>query len=90
MERRRKWSFKMHIGFSFLIMQLFHFIGRSVNENKEAASIGIIGGADGPTTMFITGKIAERLFLVNSYGIFLFIILLLLYKPMKFRIEKKI
>ncbi|MDR1464471.1 MAG: sodium ion-translocating decarboxylase subunit beta [Oscillospiraceae bacterium] len=28
---------------------------------KEAASIGIIGGADGPTAIFLTGKLAPRL-----------------------------
>ena len=90
MERRRKWSLKMHIGVSSLIMLLFQFISGFFNTNRQAASIGIIGGADGPTAIFITGKIADRLFSINYYSIFLFIILLLLYKPVKLRIERKI
>ena len=28
---------------------------------KDAASIGIIGGADGPTTIFLTAKLAPHL-----------------------------
>ncbi len=35
-----------------------HFLGFSVS---EAASIGIIGGADGPTSIFITNKLAPHL-----------------------------
>ncbi len=80
-----KWSFKIHFVASLmmiLVLKLF-------NTNKQAASIGIIGGVDGPTAMFVTGKVINQLFWVNPYSIFLFIILLLLYKPVKLRIEKK-
>ena len=33
---------------------------------KEAASIGIIGGADGPTAIFVTGRFPWELFLLTA------------------------
>ena len=42
---------------TFLFMQL-DFMGFDM---KEAASIGIIGGADGPTAIFLTSKLAPHL-----------------------------
>jgi Na+-transporting methylmalonyl-CoA/oxaloacetate decarboxylase beta subunit len=31
-------------------------------DTKEASSIGIIGGADGPTAVFLTGRLPVRVF----------------------------
>ena len=39
---------------------------------QEAASIGIIGGADGPTAIFTTTQLAPHLYLSNCCGIFLY------------------
>lgn len=48
---------------------------------SEAMSIGIIGGADGPTAIFVAGKILPLLLL--NPQVILFIVLMLLYLPMK-------
>ena len=90
MERRKiKWNFRIYTGVSLLIALLIQYTGGFISMNKQAASIGIIGGADGPTTIFITEKIVDKLLLENFYGIFVFIILLLIYKPAKLLIKKK-
>ena len=41
----------------------FTFVGAKIRgfTNKEAASIGIIGGADGPTAIFVTTRLAPHL-----------------------------
>ncbi len=36
---------------------------------KEAVSIGIIGGADGPTAIFVTGRFPWELVLLAVIGI---------------------
>ena len=46
---------QLGIFFTFLGAKLLGFT------NKEAASIGIIGGADGPTAIFVTSKLAPHL-----------------------------
>ena len=47
------------IGIFFAALGATYFFGFTI---KEAASIGIIGGADGPTTIFLTAKLAPHLF----------------------------
>lgn len=34
-------------------------IGMKLKEQKAAAAIAVIGGADGPTSIFLAGKISE-------------------------------
>ena len=46
------------IGIFFAALGATYFFGFTI---KEAASIGIIGGADGPTTIFLTAKLAPDL-----------------------------
>ena len=46
------------LGIFFAALGAFYLFGFSV---KEAAAIGIIGGADGPTTIFLTAKLAPHL-----------------------------
>ncbi|MFL2909037.1 MAG: sodium ion-translocating decarboxylase subunit beta [Limisphaerales bacterium] len=46
------------IGIFFAALGATYFFGFTI---KEAASIGIIGGADGPTTIFLTAKLAPHL-----------------------------
>ena len=36
----------------------------------EAASVGIIGGADGPTTIFVTGQLFRRFYILLPAGVF--------------------
>ena len=46
------------IGIFFAALGATYFFGFTI---KQAASIGIIGGADGPTTIFLTAKLAPHL-----------------------------
>ena len=46
------------IGIFFAALGAFYWFDFSI---EEAASIGIIGGADGPTTIFLTAKLAPEL-----------------------------
>ena len=48
------WVFWKHFVFCFVIWLIIRNINFTPN---QASSIGIIGGADGPTAIFITGKI---------------------------------
>jgi|TARA_Y100001934_G_scaffold114974_2_gene140729 sodium ion-translocating decarboxylase beta subunit len=46
------------LGIFFAALGAFYVFGFTI---EEAASIGIIGGADGPTTIFLTAKLAPHL-----------------------------
>jgi len=91
------WLFWKHFVFCFLlffviwplckrILLLSVFIGllgRRIIDLKEASSIGIIGGADGPTAIFISSRVG-----LPHLPSIIFIISLLLYKPVKSLIER--
>ena len=100
-----KWTFRTHFIISLVITLISYTVdsvmsngygsamlmyltkGHSLFVDQQAASIGIIGGADGPTSIFITGEPIEFKIFSN---LMLFIILLLLYKPSKYLVEKSI
>ncbi len=48
---------------------------------KEAASIGIIGGADGPTTIYLTVKLAPHLLAANAVAAYSYMALVPLIQP---------
>jgi sodium ion-translocating decarboxylase beta subunit len=48
---------------------------------KEAASIGIIGGADGPTTVFLTNKLAPDLIGVTAVAAYTYMALVPIIQP---------
>lgn len=48
---------------------------------KEAASIGIIGGADGPTTIYLTIKLAPHLLAANAVAAYSYMALVPLIQP---------
>lgn len=58
---------------------------------REAASIGVIGGADGPTSIYISGKVLSaagnimlKILALAAYpGIIVFVVLILLFRPIK-------
>ncbi|MFZ5352398.1 MAG: sodium ion-translocating decarboxylase subunit beta [Bacillota bacterium] len=77
----KSWSFGKHIVLTIAVVALIKLISGFFTL-REAASIGIIGGADGPTTVFIAGK-ASGLMLINILYIALFIAMLAMYKPVK-------
>lgn len=58
---------------------------QSVFYSMEAASIGVIGGADGPTAVFISG---DRMSLLLFMNVVLFAFLMMLYKPIKWFVER--
>lgn len=66
---------------SFILRKLLGIMKLSnIFSAKEAASIGIIGGSDGPTTIFLVGNPIST-FLIPI--LVLFAILLVFYKPIK-------
>lgn len=51
---------------------------------KGAASVGIIGGADGPTAVFVAGNVGDGVSIgVILIGIFLVVAGVLIYRKMK-------
>ncbi|NIS62723.1 MAG: glutaconyl-CoA decarboxylase subunit beta, partial [Proteobacteria bacterium] len=48
---------------------------------KEAASIGIIGGADGPTTIYLTAKLAPHLLGPNAIAAYSYMAMVPLIQP---------
>lgn len=51
---------------------------------KGAASIGIIGGADGPTAIFVAGKVSDGFSLgIIILGILLILLGILVYRKIK-------
>jgi sodium ion-translocating decarboxylase beta subunit len=48
---------------------------------KEAASIGIIGGADGPTTIFLTSKLAPHLIGVTAVSAYTYMAMVPIIQP---------
>lgn len=84
----RPWSFRKHVLFS-LFISLIVYIAKLLLPLKEAASIGIIGGADGPTAIFVGGADGPtavfvaaktvKYLLFDFIGIILFVVLLALY-----------
>ena len=57
-------------------------IGICFSLSSESDAIGIIGGADGPTTVFVTGNIILPLLIVGAI-ILAIIIALLIFKKKK-------
>lgn len=54
------------------------FLGFTVN---EAASIGVIGGADGPTTIFLTSQLAPHLLGANSVAAYSYMAMVPIIQP---------
>lgn len=83
------WSSKKHFLLSVGVALVFQVIDiLSIGKNR-AESIGIIGGADGPTSIFLFGKASNHI-LWNSTFFKIFVVMLILYKPMKNIIEKNL
>lgn len=80
----KKWTFGKHALLSVVITLLIRFAPEAIirfmlkRSTHEAASIGIIGGADGPTSIFISGKVGSP----HGYRWLMALpVLLLLYLP---------
>ena len=54
------------------------FVGFSL---KEAASVGIIGGADGPTTIYLTAKLAPHLLGANALAAYSYMAMVPIIQP---------
>ncbi|MAJ15769.1 MAG: glutaconyl-CoA decarboxylase subunit beta [Opitutia bacterium TMED67] len=66
------------IGIFFAALGATYFFGFTI---KEAASIGIIGGADGPTTIFLTAKLAPHLLGVVAVAAYSYMALVPVIQP---------
>ena len=99
---KNSWRFKIHFIFSVVITVGIEMIGRffyyddnhlmkiavnSFNHSNDT-SIGVIGGADGPTAIFLATSNANQYLILNIICIVFFIFLLMLYKPIKVGIKK--
>ncbi len=62
----------------FIALMTALLLGFSV---KEAAAIGIIGGADGPTTIYLTVKLAPHLLAANAVAAYSYMSLVPLIQP---------
>lgn len=79
----KTWSFKKHFLSCLILFSFLYILGRNLLPDKQYAfSVGVIGGADGPTTVFITEKLLNY-YLLESGIIFFFIIALILYSPIR-------
>ncbi|WP_126993021.1 sodium ion-translocating decarboxylase subunit beta [Thermosipho globiformans] len=67
---------QMGIFITFLLAKFFGFT------LKQAASIGIIGGADGPTSIYITSKFAPELLSIIAISAYSYIALIPVLQPM--------
>ena len=77
------WNLTKHAAASLLISTAAFYIYKFVAPlSRQASSIGIIGGADGPTVIFLAGKILPALV---HYLLFIgaFILLMVLYSPIR-------
>ena len=83
---KKSWNIKYHIILAFILAAIGQ-IAAKLNMHNSAASIGIIGGADGPTAIFVAGG-PGSFFFINAVGIIIFIIILALYKLFKCVIDK--
>lgn len=82
-----KWTFGKHVAVCLGLWLLLNIFGIFLLPSNKAISLGVIGGIDGPTTVFLSGKLMTFL----SQNVFLLLLLavtLLLYKPIKKLIEK--
>ena len=85
---RKKWSFTKHffvLAFALIVLDV---ILKIILPNKSGMSLGIIGGVDGPTAVFLSSKLIGNLW-IDIFFIGIFIATLILYKPIKDYIEKK-
>lgn len=78
-----KWSFIKYLLLCFIIIFITRIIVRFTTSPNHASSIGIIGGADGPPAIFLTGDAYSAI-----KGISILILLLALYKPIKMIIKR--
>lgn len=84
----KNWNLLKHTFFAILAAALFNYLWGFITI-REAAAIGIIGGADGPTSIFISskGSIPLNPFIIKVLlsdlfpGIIAFIVIMLLFKP---------
>ena len=91
----KEWNIFKHTFFAAIIAIAFNYLWGFATIH-EAASIGIIGGADGPTSIFISGKgwelfsypIARALFSVAYPGTIAFVIVMLFFKPIRRLFER--
>lgn len=78
----KNWDIKKHILFGLVLSSILALILLEMRSNKIAATIGIIGSADGPTSIFVSSRLL-RLDIIAISSVALFIIFMLLYRLIK-------
>ncbi len=92
----KKWNMVLHMAASALFGIVVQLLW-GLKTTREAAAIGVIGSADGPTAVFISGKstifsnplVLKLLFSVFRPAVLAFIAAMLFYIPVKRLITKK-
>ncbi|MCX7711547.1 MAG: sodium ion-translocating decarboxylase subunit beta [Clostridia bacterium] len=85
----KDWSFTKHLTVSAILSLAVYMITAIFQLNHSPASIGIIGGADGPTTVFAGNRGGPGLLNVlwdsiyNTLSLLIFLVLLVLYIPIQ-------
>ena len=79
----KTWTFAKHIAASLLVSTAVFYIYKFVVPlSRGASSIGIIGGADGPTAIFVSSKVLPAL-VHNLLFVGMLILLMVLYSPIR-------
>lgn len=91
---RKSWTFSRHICLSLILSGIIKTIKSFLGVGHPHASIGIIGGADGPTAILISSNALNGSTFRWFYGmispeIIFFIFCLLSYRPLKYLLRKK-
>ena len=88
MRKTKTWSFLKHILLGIAILLLLNLANTFLPLTNGASSIGIIGGADGPTSIYL--PLNMKFFMIRNIivPIIIFIAVILLYKPLKRIIER--
>lgn len=82
------WSLWKHLILSVGIYLVYYIFQTYYISKPDAASIGIIGGSDGPTSVYIAGKIGPYIKSV-AISMILLIASVVTYKPLKKKLEKR-
>lgn len=78
---------------AFKIFNLFSLnfkldIMKKISNSNTLGSVGIIGGADGPTSIFVSGKLDPFVLVLPLQGFIMLAVLLLLYIPVAIYFKK--
>lgn len=74
-----RWNFSKYVVAGLVVVAIAYYVDNFINR-RQAVSIGIIGGADGPTAIFLAGKLGSHYIVWIGALIFLLALCILLSK----------